>query len=418
MISSGRLRFLATLLLIAPTIPSGGSTLDDPKLREGYEAILAEYDSAMKRYMAEAAKAKDEADYEARAKPLYPDSRAYANRFVDLAAANPGDPASRDALLWVLGTMRTDRRENPALARAIDLLIGSHADDLQAARATLSLSDRQSPQLDRLCAAMDAGARSREVKGTACLALGRHLLMKSEVVAFLAGEASPFRLPFEEADPSGKPTTKLGKPVFEAAYEAHLRSLDPVALANEAERSFERVMAEYANVPNAPKARRPTLGEEARASLDELRNLAVGRPAPEIEGPGLDGAPLKLSDYRGKVVLLVFWGSWCGPCLDQAPHERELAARHKDRPFAILGVDCEEDKEKGIEAASREGMTWPHFFDAGIGEGPICARYHVQGFPTVFVIDAKGVIRSKHLVGSLLDKVVEGLLQEAEAANQ
>ena len=54
-----------------------------------------------------------------------------------------------------------------------------------------------------------------------------------------------------------------------------------------------------------------------------MLNLAVGKPAPEIEGVDVDGKPLKLSDYKGKVVVLVFWGSWCGPCMAQVPHERE-----------------------------------------------------------------------------------------------
>ena len=73
--------------------------------------------------------------------------------------------------------------------------------------------------------------------------------------------------------------------------------------------------------------RKRTLGQEAEARLDELLNLAVGKPAPEIEGVDLDGKPSKLSDYRGKVVVLVFWGSWCGPCMEQVPHERDLAER-------------------------------------------------------------------------------------------
>ena len=90
-----------------------------------------------------------------------------------------------------------------------------------------------------------------------------------------------------------------------------------------------------------------------------MGNLAVGKPAPEIDGPGLDGHPLKLSDYRGKVVVLVFWGSWCGPCMLQVPHERELAERHKDEPFALLGVDCEMSKGEGIKAVGRERSPHP-----------------------------------------------------------
>ena len=71
-------------------------------------------------------------------------------------------------------------------------------------------------------------------------------------------------------------------------------------------------------------ARKQTLADVARAKLDELENLQAGKPAPAIDGTGMDGKPLKLSDYRGKVVVLVFWGTWCGPCMQQVPHEREM----------------------------------------------------------------------------------------------
>ena len=126
-------------------------------------------------------------------------------------------------------------------------------------------------------------------------------------------------------------------------------------------------------------------------------NLAVGKPAPEIEGVDIDGKPLKLSDYRGKVVVLVFWGSWCGPCMAQVPHEREFVERLKGKPFALLGVDCEADKDAARQAMARERMTWPNWYDGAPATGPIAERYHVRSYPSVFVLDAKGVIRSRRV---------------------
>ena len=138
-------------------------------------------------------------------------------------------------------------------------------------------------------------------------------------------------------------------------------------LTDEGRRSIERLLA-----------RKKTLGQEAEARLDEMFNLAVGKPAPEIEGVDVDGKPLKLSDYQGKVVVLVFWGSWCGPCMAQVPHERELVERLKGEPFALLGVDCEADKDTARAVMARERMTWPNWYDGAQGEGPIAKRYHIR----------------------------------------
>ena len=91
-----------------------------------------------------------------------------------------------------------------------------------------------------------------------------------------------------------------------------------------------------------------------RARLDDLLNLAVGKPAPGIEGVDMDGKPLKLSDQKGKVVVLVFWGTWCGPCMAQVPEERKLVERLKGQPFALLGVDCDRDKDTARAVMARE----------------------------------------------------------------
>ncbi len=430
-----RIALVSSLLLVASTNRALSS--DRAKgmtTRAGYEAILADYDTAMKRFQAKADEVKTEREVNALYKTSYPDPADYSRRFVDLAASDPTDPAARDALVWVLTRCLHSRLDSSTplfaehVGRAVDQLILHHSDDLNVARLSLLLSSSQSADFDRLFTSLYERSKTREVKGTACLVLARHLNGKGKLVNRLRGEETPFRLPYEETDESGKKTTKLGEPLFRPAYEAHLRALDPDALDREAERLFARVIAEYADVPYAEGAggpmterslaRKRTLGQQAEASLDEKQNLAVGRPAPEIEGTGLDGKVMKLSDYRGKVVLLVFWGSWCGPCMGEVPHERELAERHKDRPFTILGVDCEEKKDDGLKAVEQEKMTWPSWFDGVPGEGPIVARYHVRAFPTSFVIDAKGLIRFKNAFGVKLDKAVEGLLNEAESAEE
>jgi peroxiredoxin len=153
------------------------------------------------------------------------------------------------------------------------------------------------------------------------------------------------------------------------------------------------------------------LAERAKhelARLKNLENLQVGRPAPPISGTDLEGKPLKLEDYRGKVVVVVFWGSWCGPCMAEVPHERELHARLKDKPFALLGVSCGDPLDLAKETAKKHRMEWPCWWDGDeTRSGPIQTDYDTQHWPSVFVINAEGIIRAIDVHGAELDKAVD-----------
>ena len=164
--------------------------------------------------------------------------------------------------------------------------------------------------------------------------------------------------------------------------------------------------------------RRSTLGQVAEARLDDWHNLAVGKTAPEIKGVDVHGKPLALSDYRGKVVALVFWATWCGPCMREIPREKALVERMKGRPFAMLGVDVDASAETARKVMEAQGVTWPNWHDGEPGAGPIGKLYHVRGYPTVYVLDAQGKIRSKSSYGTELDQLVEKLVAEQEAAGK
>ena len=157
------------------------------------------------------------------------------------------------------------------------------------------------------------------------------------------------------------------------------------------------------NMPTSPRPTAPSgwpTGPRAElARIANLPNLKVGRVAPEIVGEDLDGKPLKLSDHRGKVVVVCFWATWCGPCMAMVPHERELVARMAGKPFALLGVNSDEarDRDKARKIAREKQMTWPSWWDGG-HRGAIQTAYDVTHWPTVYVLDAGGVIALDDLV--------------------
>ena len=99
------------------------------------------------------------------------------------------------------------------------------------------------------------------------------------------------------------------------------------------------------------------------------------------------------------------------------PHERSLVARLKDQPFALLGVNSD-PKEKVKEALKRENITWRSWWDGGDTSGPIASRWNVSGWPTIYILDDKGVIRFKNRRGERMDEAVDELLAEMKARTE
>ncbi len=195
-----------------------------------------------------------------------------------------------------------------------------------------------------------------------------------------------------------------------AATERFVKEADPAALDREYERMLERVISEFADVEDWYDHR--PLGLIAEGELSAILNLSIGRVAPEITGKDRHGKSFALSDYRGKVVVLTFSGNWCGPCVGMYPQERELVARLKDQPFAIVSVNTDATVETLGKSIDSGEITWRCWYDGGI-TGPITTRWGVTSFPTIFVLDGAGVIRYKDVRGEELDRAVSTLLDEA-----
>jgi peroxiredoxin len=156
---------------------------------------------------------------------------------------------------------------------------------------------------------------------------------------------------------------------------------------------------------------------QSAAVVDKARymvsSLTIGKVAPDIVGEDLDGTPLKLSDYRGKVVLLVFSGDWCGICRTQYPYERLLLELYQGWPFAIVGVDSGSSLDAAKQNHVDQHLAYRSWWDgAQTPAGPIASTWNVQGWPTAYLMDADGVIRFVDLRDEDLLKGVRQLLLE------
>lgn len=140
----------------------------------------------------------------------------------------------------------------------------------------------------------------------------------------------------------------------------------------------------------------------------------IGDEAPEIEGDDLAGEPLRLSEYRGKVVALVFWAHWCNLCREQFPHYQSLCERAQHEPLVVLGVNCDPDLVFLHQQNERRDVKWRSWWDGASIGGPVTAAYQFQGFPAVMLIDSNGIIRHRNLRGPDLDRAIDELVSTVE----
>lgn len=280
-----------------------------------------------------------------------------------LMALLDNEPYTAEALeaaQWII----LNTPDGPDLEKAAEAILENHIDDTNLVPLCLDL-ERLRPRCSRkLLEALLEKNPSTEVRGNACLALAT--LRKDE-----------------------------------AKYGANQKA------TAEAKKLFERVMADFGQVKRNGSA----LADLAKPELYELRRLMIGDPAPETVGEDLDGRTLKLNDYRGQTVMLIFWCE-CGGCRPQMPPLLKLLEnlKDKDKPFAIIGVYCDDNWAHGKEIAGELGMVWPSFRDHR--SGPISKIWNNSGWPLFDIIDAKGIIRYRNLSYLEAPAVAEAFMKE------
>jgi len=200
---------------------------------------------------------------------------------------------------------------------------------------------------------------------------------------------------------------------FKESAERLVKGSDPAALARESEALLERCIAEFPDVKDWFTPNR-AIGAIAEGELFAIRNLSVGKVAPEIAGKDHEGKSFALGDYRGRVVVLTFSASWCGPCVGMYPQERELAKKLEGKPFAMVSVNADEDEATLTKSIASGEITWRCWWDGGM-DGPIATRWGISAIPKVFVLDRAGVIRFRNVRGVDLEKAVASLMDEKPA---
>jgi phosphate transport system substrate-binding protein len=161
--------------------------------------------------------------------------------------------------------------------------------------------------------------------------------------------------------------------------------------------------------------------EPVRVKLEVKRIVMIksGQPAPDFELADPDGKPVKLSDFRGKFVFLDFWATWCGPCIAEIPHLKEMAKRFGRRDdFVLLSVSIDTEDEKWRAFIKNRQMHWQHALDKDGWRDGVAAKYGVTGIPATFLIGKDGVVVKTDLRGAFAVDEVARALGATSASNE
>ncbi len=348
------------------------------ELEEKVDSLFAEYRRASEDFLVELDKLRSgnhtrkEADAVFRRNP----ANQFANRFLALAKQNRKTKTAFQSYFMTCFLLRgaDPKTTTGVLQQAADLLLEDHLDNRELGQIALLMPSLPQTGTKSFLRSLAQRSPHREVRAYACLALVKTLQHETD------------------AKPEGSGNAAADKEI--------------VAL-------LERITHEFADVT----VQGHTLSELAKPLLFAKEHLAVGKKAPEITGTDAGGTEFRLSDYRGKVVLLVFWGDWCPHCVRMYPYERVLINKYKSHKFVMLGVNT--DSPERLTAVEKDKkVTWKSWSDGTVG-GPIARQWGIETFPTMYLIDHKGTIRMHGAFDpDTLEQTVDLLVAEAEGRSK
>lgn len=350
----------------APAISSPSAT----KLKALTQEYSKQQMEVVKRYQAATTK-----EDKAQILKTLPSRDPIAEKALALAKEDPKDPAAFDALMTA---MRMGSPGSKVVTEAREILVLGHVDNPKFALVVDVLGNAGEEGRAICKSLVDNPKASRETKAKALFALGSSLIRQ--------------------------------------AGGAGVNPKDAARAEEEAEKAMTRLEKEFADIKD-PRGR--LLADQSKGMLFEIRHLGIGKVAPEVKCQKLEKGDTLSDDtlkaYRGKVVVVDIWATWCGPCRAMIPHEREMVERLKDKPFALISVSGDDKVETLRTFLAKEPMPWVHWF---ANRGGILKDWNIRFFPTIYVIDKAGVIRFKNIRGEALEKAVVSLLEEKTASAQ
>ena len=321
--------------------------------------------------------------------------RQFVRPFLEVAEKYAGTKPALDSLTWVLKRFESGSNAD----RAITMLVESHAAHREIEELYLHIGNNPSLKVAVFYRRVIAVNKNPTAVGRAHFRLGNYLVRQAEIAREV------------RANPDSLDKFKL---FYGSALTEYLQKVDLSSIRKDALKQFTIAVEKY------PKVRtyKGELSELAGREKFKMEHLTVGGVAPEIVGEDIAGKPMKLSDYRGKVVLLDFWGDWCVACRMLLPFNRALVKEMEGRPFELLGVNSDTDRIYARKVEQTQKISWPSFWNGGSRFGEISTKWAVEKWPVLYVIDANGVVQMRSAGGHNKEeifKLIEKLVSETES---
>ena len=159
-----------------------------------------------------------------------------------------------------------------------------------------------------------------------------------------------------------------------------------------------------------PAAKIDLMVESLETKMKADARVAIGSPFPTFAEKDVNGQPLDLAAYKGKVVLIDFWATWCGPCVEELPNVIAAYAKYHAKGFEIIGISLDKDRATLLAFLKEKNITWQQYFDGKGWENKLSSSYGIESIPATFLLDGEGKIIAKDLRGEALDQKLATLL--------